>query len=60
MTLPDFVEEGMGLFWADVLYWCRALVALVRVNLGYFSRFEALLSLLGVFRPLVCLKVVAG
>lgn len=36
MTLKDFEEEGMGLFWGFILRWWRALLAIVRANFGYF------------------------
>lgn len=60
MTLLDFVEECIGLLWGVTFYWLRALLTLVRVNFGLFLCFEAMLSLLGICLPFVCLKVVVG
>lgn len=57
MTFSDCEEKGIGLFWGITLCWWCALLAFVRVNLGLFLCFEALLSLFGIYLPFACLKV---
>lgn len=60
MTLPDFAEEGIGLFWGVRFYWWHVLLTLARVPFGLFLCFEALLSPLSICHPFVCLKMVVG